>query len=61
MVKAIADKLTMNADVITTHLYRSYEKLYVDSRMALQRYAQARRWYDPSLLSRWISCSHPTA
>jgi hypothetical protein len=34
MVKAIADKLTMSADVITTHLYRRDERLYVDSRMA---------------------------
>jgi DNA-binding NarL/FixJ family response regulator len=40
--KEIADKLTISEGTVKIHLHRSYEKLHVDSRMALLRYAQAR-------------------
>lgn len=46
----IADKLTISADTIKTHLYRSDEKLYVDSRMALLRYAQAKGVVRPQFI-----------
>ena len=40
--KEIADKLTISEGTVKIHLHRSSEKLHVDSRMALLRYAQAK-------------------
>jgi DNA-binding NarL/FixJ family response regulator len=40
--KAIADKLSICEGTVKMHLHRSYEKLQVDSRVALLRYAQAK-------------------
>jgi two-component system nitrate/nitrite response regulator NarL len=40
--KEIADKLTISEGTVKIHLHRSYEKLHVDSRMALLHYAQAK-------------------
>jgi len=40
--KEIADKLTISEGTVKIHLHRSYEKLHVDSRMALLRYAQTK-------------------
>ena len=38
--KQIADKLAISEGTVKIHLHRSYEKLHVDSRMALLHYAQ---------------------
>jgi DNA-binding NarL/FixJ family response regulator len=40
--KEIASKLTISEGTIKIHLHRSYEKLHVDSRIALLRYAQTK-------------------
>jgi RNA polymerase sigma factor (sigma-70 family) len=40
--KEIADKLAISEGTVKSHLHRSYEKLHVDSRVALLRYAQAK-------------------
>jgi DNA-binding NarL/FixJ family response regulator len=40
--KQIADKLTISEGTVKIHLHRSYEKLHVDSRVALLRYAQGK-------------------
>jgi DNA-binding NarL/FixJ family response regulator len=40
--KEIADKLAICEGTVKMHLHRSYEKLQVDSRVALLRYAQAK-------------------
>jgi DNA-binding NarL/FixJ family response regulator len=40
--KEIADKLAISEGTVKIHLHRSYEKLSIDSRMALLRYAQAK-------------------
>ena len=40
--KEIASKLAISEGTVKIHLHRSYEKLHVDSRMALLRYAQAK-------------------
>jgi len=38
--KQIAESLAISEGTVKIHLHRSYEKLHVDSRMALLRYAQ---------------------
>jgi len=38
--KQIADKLAISEGTVKIHLHRSYEKLHVDSRLALLHYAQ---------------------
>jgi DNA-binding NarL/FixJ family response regulator len=40
--KEIADRLAISEGTVKIHLHRSYEKLEIDSRMALLRYAQAK-------------------
>jgi DNA-binding NarL/FixJ family response regulator len=40
--KQIADKLAISEGTVKIHLHRSYEKLHVDSRVALLRYAQGK-------------------
>jgi DNA-binding NarL/FixJ family response regulator len=40
--KEIAEKLAISEGTVKIHLHRSYEKLHVDSRLGLLRYAQAR-------------------
>jgi DNA-binding NarL/FixJ family response regulator len=40
--KEIASKLTISEGTVKIHLHRSYEKLHVDSRIALLRYAQTK-------------------
>jgi DNA-binding NarL/FixJ family response regulator len=40
--KEIADKLTISEGTVKIHLHRSYEKLHVDSRVGLVRYAQVK-------------------
>jgi DNA-binding NarL/FixJ family response regulator len=40
--KQIADKLAISEGTVKIHLHRSYEKLHVDSRMALLHYAQVK-------------------
>jgi DNA-binding NarL/FixJ family response regulator len=40
--KEIADKLALSEGTVKSHLHHSYEKLHVDSRLALLRYAQAK-------------------
>jgi DNA-binding NarL/FixJ family response regulator len=40
--KEIASKLAISEGTVKIHLHRSYEKLHVDSRMALLRYAQTK-------------------
>ncbi len=40
--KEIANKLTISEGTVKIHLHRSYEKLHVDSRIALLRYAQTK-------------------
>lgn len=39
--KEIAEKLAISEGTVKIHLHRSYEKLHVDSRLGLLRYAQA--------------------
>ena len=40
--KEIADKLAISEGTVKIHLHRSYEKLQVDGRVALLRYAQSK-------------------
>ena len=40
--KEIASKLAISEGTVKIHLHRSYEKLHVDSRIALLRYAQTK-------------------
>ena len=40
--KEIAESLAISEGTVKIHLHRSYEKLHVDNRMALLRYAQAK-------------------
>jgi DNA-binding NarL/FixJ family response regulator len=40
--KEIANKLAISEGTVKIHLHRSYEKLHVDSRIALLRYAQTK-------------------
>lgn len=40
--KEIASRLTISEGTVKIHLHRSYEKLHVDSRIALLRYAQTK-------------------
>ena len=40
--KEIASKLSISEGTVKIHLHRSYEKLHVDSRIALLRYAQTK-------------------
>jgi DNA-binding NarL/FixJ family response regulator len=40
--KQIADQLAISEGTVKIHLHKSYEKLHVDSRIALLRYAQAK-------------------
>jgi DNA-binding NarL/FixJ family response regulator len=40
--KEIADKLALSEGTVKSHLHHSYEKLHVDSRIALLRYARAK-------------------
>jgi DNA-binding NarL/FixJ family response regulator len=40
--KEIASKLTISEGTVKIHLHRSYEKLHVDSRIVLLRYAQTK-------------------
>jgi DNA-binding NarL/FixJ family response regulator len=40
--KEIADKLAISEGTVKSHLHCSYEKLHVDSRIALLRYARAK-------------------
>jgi DNA-binding NarL/FixJ family response regulator len=40
--KEIANKLAISEGTVKVHLHKSYEKLHIDSRMALLRYAQAK-------------------
>jgi DNA-binding NarL/FixJ family response regulator len=40
--KEIANSLAISEGTVKIHLHRSYEKLHVDNRMALLRYAQAK-------------------
>jgi DNA-binding NarL/FixJ family response regulator len=40
--KEIADQLAISEGTVKIHLHKSYEKLHVDNRVALLRYAQAK-------------------
>ena len=59
--KEIADKVTISAAAITTHVYPRHENVFMSNHTPCNAMLRHAGRHNPSSLSRWRSCSHPTA